>query len=245
MDGAAVKEMGERFATPQQVKEFIVSPQGWSLTDLGAAVKPGPQAEPLAVYTLGALRDYVKANRDDLDLAKTVVHVMSPQVVRLSGPLQARARNRESYVQASAFNLTEQFLGKYMSVEEFIIGLQSRFVNAGDRAAVLRLFGTVKSETVKTASDDGITQVVETRAGAVLKSEAPVPNPVMLMPFRTFREVEQPASAFVLRVSSGPIGGLPQVGLFEADGGAWKLVAVEHVREWLAAALPSEVAVLA
>jgi len=65
------------------------------------------------------------------------------------------------------------------------------------------------------------------------------------MPFRTFREVLQPASPFVLRVQAGAQGGLPTVGLFEADGGAWRLSAVEGIRGWLAHELPDSIAVLA
>ena len=49
----------------------------------------------------------------------------------------------------------------------------------------------------------------------------------------------------VLRVNQGKSGGLPEVGLFEADGGAWKLTVVDRVRDWLTEKLPSEVAVLA
>jgi hypothetical protein len=70
-----------------------------------------------------------------------------------------------------------------------------------------------------------------------------VPNPVRLAPFRTFRDVfEQPESAFVLRVKKTPT--LPEVGLFEADGGEWRLTAIDRVRAWLVGRLPTDVAVL-
>ena len=56
----------------------------------------------------------------------------------------------------------------------------------------------------------------------------PVPNPVALVPFRTFIEVEQPESKFVFRVKDGP-----QMGLFEADGGEWRLAAMLRIKEYL------------
>lgn len=245
MDGEAVKELATRFRGPEAIGNLNAIPNDWKLVDPTAFVMAGPTADPLAVYTLAALSDYVRVNRDTLDLATLVVHVVSPQIVKLSGPLQVRARNRESYVQATALNLTDGVLGKFMSIEDFIVGLQTRFAESADRALVMKLLGNVKHETVKTSQDDGITQIVQAKTGVVLSNEAAVPNPVDLVPYRTFREVTQPSSLFLLRVNAGRTGGLPEVGLFEADGGAWRLTAVKRIGDWLTEALPETVAVLA
>lgn len=244
----AVKELAEQFRTPVDGfngTNVIGVPNDWKLVDPAGIVAAGPTAEPLAVYSLGALRDYLIANRDALTLKRLIVHVVSPQIVTVSGPIQERARNRESYLKATALNLTDGFLGKFMTLEEFLVGLQVRFTADGDRAKVLQLLGNVKHETVKTALDDGVTQVVQARAGVALVSDVAVPNPITLTPYRTFREVTQPQSLFVLRVNAGRSGGLPEVGLFEADGGAWRLTAVDRIRDWLAEAVPEGVAVLA
>lgn len=246
MDGSFIKEIADRLAVPAQTAGGLtIVPQGWTLHDEHAHVKPGPTADALAVYSLGAVRDYVMANRDALDLSKVVAHVVSPQIVRLVGPIQERARNREVYVTASAVNLTDTFLGKFMPIDEFIVGLQTRFIVESVAANVLKLIGNIKHEMVKTSADDGITQTVSAKAGVVLQADAAVPNPITLVPYRTFREVTQPNSLFVLRVNSGRVGGLPEVGLFEADGGAWRLIAVDRVRDWLKLELPDTVAVLA
>jgi len=85
---------------------------------------------------------------------------------------------------------------------------------------------------------------VQARAGVALVSDVAVPNPILLCAYRTFRDVVQPSSLFVLRVQSGRTGGLPEVGLFEADGGAWRITTTERVREWLAQAL-STISILA
>lgn len=243
MNGDAVKELATRFRAPMMVEGNLAVPDGWKVIDPTAIPAPTPVA--LAVYTLGALRDYLKANRDALSLELVSVHVVSPQIVTLEGPLHDIDRTRECYLKATALSLADGFLDKWLTIEQFIIGLQSRFADTPERAAVLRLFANVKTEAVKTASDDGISQVVTSRNGAVLVSEVAVPNPVTLAPYRTFREVRQPASPFVLRVQAGPQGGLPTVGLFEADGGAWRLDAVEALRGWLAHELPDGVSVLA
>ncbi len=84
--------------------------------------------------------------------------------------------------------------------------------------------------------------MVQARAGVALVSDVAVPNPILLCPYRTFRDVPQPSSLFVLRVRSGQ--GLPEAGLFEADGGAWRLTAIERIKQWLTEQLPAAVAVL-
>lgn len=242
MDGTFVKEIADRVAVPAQTAGGLtVIPAGWTLHDEHAHIKPGPTAEALKVYTLGAVRDYIAANHDTLALDTLIAHVVSPQIVRLSGPLQTRARNRETYIEASATNMLDNFTGKFMSQEEFIIGLQTRFDAAGDREVVLKLASAMTLEAVNTSSDDGIGQTVTAKAGVALKATVPVPNPVTLRPFRTFREVTQPDSLFVLRVNQSM-----QIGLFEADGGAWRLLAIERVGAWLMQELKdTKVAILA
>ena len=56
-------------------------------------------------------------------------------------------------------------------------------------------------------------------------------------------EVDQPVSPFVLRLRGGGNGSLPSCALFEADGGKWRLAAIENVKAWLASRLPASVPV--
>jgi hypothetical protein len=244
MDGAAVEQIAGLARKPLELAGFLLRPNDWCVDDPAALVKAGPTAKTLLVSTLGAVRDYVQANRDGLDLTRLVVHVASPVQVHVLGPLDARARSRELFVGAVASDLADGFLGRYMDLEEFVVGLQVRFADADDRKRLLALLSNVKHETVKTALDDGVTQVVQARAGVALVSEVAVPNPVLLCGFRTFRDVAQPSALYVLRVQSGKVGGLPQVGLFEADGGAWRLSAMARIADWLRDELMPEHAVM-
>lgn len=245
MDGAAVEQLVGLSRKPTMVGDLLCHPADWAVCDPIALIKSGPTAKTLAVSTLGAVRDYLTANKDQLDLARLVVHVTGPAAVNILGPLETRSRTREVYLTANAGDLTDGFLGKFMSLEDFVLGLQVRFADADDRKRILSLLSNVKHETVKTALDDGVTQVVQARAGVALVSDVAVPNPILLCAYRAFRDIVQPSSLFVLRVQSGRAGGLPEVGLFEADGGAWRLVVIERVREWLIDALPAGVSVLA
>jgi hypothetical protein len=74
------------------------------------------------------------------------------------------------------------------------------------------------------------------KTGITTKENVLVPNPVHLIPYRTFLEVEQPGSDFVFRVSEGR-GGAPVFKLVAADGGVWESQALENVRNYLVEAL--------
>lgn len=239
MDGAAVEQIAGLVRRPVELGGFLFSPNDWSLIDPAAAVKPGPSAKTLTVSTLGSVRDYLTANRDGLALEGLQLHIVGPARVDVLGPLDARARVREMFVAAVAADLTDGFLGRYMPLEEFILGLQVRFADADDRGRVLGLLSNVKHETVKSALDDGMTQIVSARQGVALVSDVAVPNPILLTGYRTFRDIPQPSSLYVLRVQAGRSGGLPEVGIFEADGGAWKLSTIARVAEWLRAEVPT------
>jgi hypothetical protein len=243
MDGAAVEKLYERFNTPTQVGDFIVVPDKWTAHDPASLIKPGPLAAALGVTTLAALCEYLKANRDALALTDLVVHVASPSKVHVLGKLADRTRVRETFTIATAADYTDGFLNKFWSLEEFLIALQVRFADSDDRQKLLRLLSSVKSEDVKTALDNGMTQVVEARNGVALVANHEVPNPVSLSPYRTFREVTQPESLFVLRLRSG--ANLPESALFSADGGIWQLTAIQRVRDWLVLNLPEGMSVLA
>lgn len=94
-------------------------------------------------------------------------------------------------------------------------------------------------EAVKNVSDDGLTQTINVRAGITRVGEVDVPNPVTLRPFRTFPEIEQPASQYVLRLrSGGKGGGPPECALFGVDSGLWEIEAIALIKSWLQERLP-------
>lgn len=120
---------------------------------------------------------------------------------------------------------------RYMDLETFNIMLQSRFVDTNDRAALLALTANVVDENVKSYGDDGISQVATVKSGVTSVADVKVPNPVLLRPFRTFAEVDQPESKFIFRMRKGDDG--VTAALIEADGGAWKIEAIQNIAEYL------------
>lgn len=118
---------------------------------------------------------------------------------------------------------------------EVVIALLSSLSAAGDRDQLAKLAGNATAETVVTAIDDGVTQMISMRQGATMQDTAAVKGLVMLAPWRTFRDVDQPVSQFLFRVKKE--GDVPAFALFEADGGAWKLQAVGNIARKLSAGL--------
>lgn len=113
-----------------------------------------------------------------------------------------------------------------------MIGLQSRFVSTPDLVETLKLASNLTASTVAQAEDDGISQRTAVKQGVFLKDNVTVKARVKLKPYRTFREVDQPASEFIFRLRSRD-GAVPECALFEADGGQWKLDAVLTIQTWL------------
>jgi hypothetical protein len=240
IEGSFVEALSEELRAPQVVTvngvERLVIPgtstEGWKTVTLP---QPEHLAPTLKVGTLDGFASYIRDNRDSLDRKTLLAHVVDPGRVDLLGPVVGDFRQRATLASAdlSAFNAPKFQFGSWHDMETFIIGLQAHFVPTPTLADVLKLIGNVKDEAVRQTTDDGVTQSVVAKQGAVLVAEVPVPNPVELAPYRTFREVEQPESRFLLRLRSGG----PTCALFEADGGAWKLEAVAEVKAWLVKAL--------
>lgn len=252
MDGNAVVEIAElaQLAGAGVTKVVEVEGRGPFSTVPLHRVPREPMAEPrtLTVSTLEALSVYLTSNRDGLDLDRTTVHVTGPDHVDVISALSGETEQRFTYVTASVrpSALTGALgfrFGEYLGVEALNIVLQSLFVPAYSRPEVLRLLGNVQSDEIGTLQDDGVTQRVAVRAGITLVDRESVPNPVVLAPYRTFPEIVQPASPFVLRVREK--GGSVEAALFEADGGAWRLAAIADIAAWLRDRLPEAVVILA
>lgn len=246
MNGEAVKEIAAlakagRNVHVQEVhgKKYLMTPtaeNGWERLDLDG---PGLHVEAVKIHTLSGFVDFVNevaVAKDHHAKANLIVEIKSPSLVHLYTGAAEKWRGRELVAGASFEELlgpsTIEY-GKFMDLERFNIALQAVFEDTEERAKLLMVVGTVREEEVRTSNDDGVSQTVVASAGVVANTRTVIPNPTKLRPFRTFREVEQPESLFVVRVKKSDEGGLPRVALFEADGGKWKLDAIDNINTYL------------
>jgi hypothetical protein len=193
-----------------------------------------PKAATLEIETLSGIGDYLKSDsfakdRKDASAGDCLLHVVSHKQVDLFSPIMGVHRFREKYLTSVRGGNIFKF-GEFYPHTNFIIALQSLFLDFGDRAKVLK---AIKDNATRTSNDDGVTQRVTATVGIALADEVSLPNPVLLKPYRTFAEVEQPPSEFVLRVQASRQGTLPEAALFEADGGRWAREAIISIREYL------------
>lgn len=229
---------------------FVPKRDGDTLTyDREALPFTPAQAPTLMLHTLTGLVDYLGRNVDALTKSNLMVHVVNAVTVRLVSTIVGESATpvRPVIVEVGFASLIGGLafsFGQYMDPESFNVALQTLFIEDDQRAALLKVVGTVRDEKAESYTDDGVTQGVMAQVGTKLAFTA-MPNPVTLRPFRTFREIEQPASKFVLRAKGGGEGKPPQLALFEADGGNWKLTAIASVREYLTGKLPTDVAIIA
>ena len=217
---AAIQYILDR-ATPN-----IVTVDGREYSNQNLNVIKKRNADPINVRTLTGLVDYIKSDFDDNAIAPVMVHVVSPTCVHLFSELDNYG-GRETYVVTISM-LPELTLDRFVSSEEFIINLQSSFIGNEDSARVLQCVGNIQEENIRNTHDDGVSQEVTVKSGIARKIAMVVPNPVTLKPYRTFQEIEQPESKFIFRMKEGPT-----CGLFEADGGAWKIEAMASIKAYL------------
>lgn len=114
--------------------------------------------------------------------------------------------------------------GTFMSHEEAVIQMRSLYIQNTDMEYLLKLLSSISKESKVSSNDNGVSQTVEARTGVALTTNAYVRPYVNLQPFRTFLEVPQPESMFLLRLDNDG-----RIGLFEADGGVWKLEATRNI----------------
>lgn len=203
--------------------------QTYSDKPLSRLSKHIPMAESIKMGTLSSLVDYIKGHVDDMP-GKMIIHVESPEKVILFSQLNEE-RKREYLVSVNA-RIPDFKYESFIDHETFCINAQAKFIDDPDtdKELLLRFAGTVENGTVAEYGDTGITQKATVRQGIASKTEAIVPNPVKLRPYRTFIEVEQPVSEFIFRMRD--THGIT-CALFEADGGAWKNTAMRNIKDYL------------
>lgn len=214
------------------VKPIIVGIDGHEYVTRQILIPPAePALDAIVVHTLTGLVDYLTHRTDELPGDPPFIHVESPAKVQLISKPKGRHQERDQFCTAQAITSNKFQFGQWQDVESFIIGLQSHFVKDEQTALVLGLVGNLKEEAIRTSEDDGVTQVATVKKGVTRAATTPVPNPVTLRPFRTFAEIEQPASLYVLRLKSG--ADMPSVALFEVTDNLWQLKAIEYIKHYL------------
>lgn len=183
-----------------------------------------PAAPVMEVHGLTALVEFLRWEFPG-GLADLLAVVRSERVVDVVGRVDEPWKKRPVMAQALFGEATKLPFGQYVDQQTFVIGIQVGFIQDETTAKLLQLVGTIRDSKVLDLKDDGTTQQVSASAGLAKVSLVDVPNPVTLRPYRTFPEVEQPDSMYVLRAKSGHGDDLPSVALFMVEDPSWRYCA--------------------
>lgn len=233
-DGTFVKEI--RNLVDEHTKKFEIDGRTYSTKQLYLVDKPSEKV-PAAIQlgTLKGLADYINATVDIPADEELYVRIVSPQKIEVHSKLFGDHCQRKAYVTCIARGVEETRFNQFMGMEEAIILLRTYFEENEDRQKILALISKVTEKSEVTTTDDGLGQEIEVREGISRTGTEEVPDVLMLKPYRTFAEVDQPASPYIVRMRKGP-----QVAFFASQSPSWQIEAVNNITGYLKDAIKRE-----
>lgn len=171
---------------------------------------------------------------------KLVAKVRNYNSVHLCSQGFNKDRNIECFLMADILDPRGFNFGTWLEPDEFIVGLMTQFVEDENVRNLIKVVSHLSEESA-VAKGACLMKKVTVQSGVATKANVKIEPRVALRPYRTFIEVEQPKSEFILRIKrdKGVF-----IRLMEADGGAWKLRAMQNIRVWLQEELPVEIPVI-
>ena len=207
-------------------KTYTINGETYSDRELHRIPRYVPHPFSLGVSGLDSI---VKLVRNELDMFENL-----PLFIRVDGARKVSVfstyddeMDRDTLYEASCD--VPDFREGFREQENAIIELRSKFAPGDGVDYLLDLLSRI-------SKDNGVSQEVEARTGVSLKQLVQVKPRVQLRPYRTFLEVEQPESEFILRLDNDG-----NVGLFEADGGMWKMQAKASIVAYFEEKLAEEI----
>ena len=177
---------------------------------------PLDETKALYLSSLSATVDFIQTNLNSGRFQLPyIVEIKDGNVIVHSGLNDRLGRNALSYTQPTTC-----------------------FVETENLNRLAAMVSTITDKSEVKVEDDGFSMTVSQTSGTTIKkAEELHVNPIVrLAPYRTFCELEQPESKFLLRVRDGG-----EMALFEADGGMWKLEVQERISHYLRQVLKKEI----
>lgn len=232
MDSSFLKDFAEYVVKLSENKTYEIGGETYSDKPLHRIAPYVPRPEVLSVSGLDSIVKLVRVEMGRFD-SPLFINVSSPRDVSVLTTLDADMKRDVLF---HAVCDVPGFHEGFMDYDKAIIAIRSKFIPRDDVAYLLDLLSRINKENGVTSMDNGVSQSVEARTGISLKQMVNVRPRVKLAPYRTFLEVDQPVSEFLLRLDEDG-----QVGLFEADGGMWKMEAKKNIHAYFCNAMAAEI----
>jgi hypothetical protein len=204
-----------------------------------APVTPG-----LQLNSLSGFRDAYLAGVDEFGAGKTVVQVVDYNTVELVSVEPEETGVRRSFLRSMNLEKNPFPFDSYQTPEQFLLSLQMGFLPTEEVIQLQKFASALTNESSIGTQDDGYSQQITVKQGAVTRAEVKLPPRIKLMPYRTFREIDPVQSEFIVRLK-GAQGALPIIALIPVDAGRWKHDTALLVKYWLVAELPEDTVVIA
>lgn len=233
MDNSSfLKDFAEYLVELSENKTYEIDGETYSDKPLHRIETYVSRPNPLCVTGLDSVVKMVRVEKWRFD-GPMFIRVSSPHHIDVFTALDGyMKRNNLLDVECDVPGFREGF----MEYDRAIIAIRSKFIPGEDVDYILDLLSRINKENGVTSMDNGVSQTVEARTGISLKQMVNVRPRVKLAPYRTFLEVDQPVSEFLLRLDEDG-----QVGLFEADGGMWKMEAKKNIYAYFCNAMAAEI----
>lgn len=204
----------------------------------GAYTEVKPDLEMVENIHLHSLDALVKFVNTEAVKRYEAVYITVPDhktVECFTHPFDSLRQNREYLYTADATDVPGWNEKVSLPFEEALISLRTRFQPTTDTDYALKLLSDITTGSKVTFNDNGVATSVVTKKGIDLQSNTAIRPIIKLRPYRTFQEVAQPESQFLIRINERNIT------FIEADGGMWKLEARNTVKKYLEEALEAEI----
>ena len=193
----------------------------------------------LQLHSLDSIVKMIRTEAIHLADANTpalFVNIPSPtNVTCFSQPDFTQRCVRAVFYSASATDVPGWDAKVTLGFEEAQIALRTRFQETGDSLYAMKLVNDISLGAKVIYNDNGVATTVTTKSGVSLQTNEAIRPIVKLRPYRTFQEVEQPESTFLIRINDRGIS------FIEADGGMWRLTARNTIKAFLEENLAAEI----
>lgn len=234
-----LKALYEKILSTAQPILTVVENSMFCVTSDGKASELRPTIDHpdiLPLNSLDALVKMIKTEAPRFTEAPLYITIPSHLLVQcFTQPEPTERFFRQFFYEVKATDVPGWDSKVQLGFEEMQIALRTRFQETPDALYAMKLLSDISTGAKITFNDNGVATSVVTKKGIDLQANETIRPIVKLKPYRTFQEVEQPESTFLIRVNERGIS------FTEADGGMWKLRARETVKAFLEKALSKEI----
>ena len=227
-----LKEFVDRLVELKRAPQTLWNDRLFQLDDYKEVLSI-PYTGAQSVHSLSGVADFCNM----LAIGGSKVFVLDPVNVTVVGPIIEDRNRGDNYLIATPAVNFEGVNCHNLELEAFIVYLQTNFVIDDAVETLITIFKKIDLDDETSFQDDGFTTQVTVRDGAKL-AIADIPNPIELRPYRTFPEIPQPASPFLLRVKKS--GKNLYFTLHDVQDQKWRIEALADIKTYLTNAIKSE-----